>query len=257
MRIGVAGIPVDYKKKGIIRGIEGIKDLGLDALEYQMGRGIRLTKEKAQEIGECGKQYNIEISVHAPYYLNFSVKDESLQKWTGALRQTVGLAQLMHSSITVIHPGWAVKNVKRELSLKNIISNLQEFTRVGVETMGKINAMGHFKEVLQICSNTGHIPVLDFAHIHALTPLKSKDDFLAIFEEVETELGHQNRFHTHFTAVEVSNGEEKKHLPIEEGEPHFMYLVEAVQEMGYNVTVICESPELDRDAVKMKYLFMK
>ena len=257
MKIGVAGIPVDYKKKGIIKGIEGIKDLGLDALEYQMGRGITLSPEKAQEIGECGKQYKVEISVHAPYYLNFSVKDESLQKWTGALRQAIGLAKLMHSSITVIHPGWVVKNMERELCLKNIISNLQEFTPVGIETMGKINAMGHFKEVLQICSNTGHKPVLDFAHIHALTPLRSKDDFLTIFEEVETELGHQSHFHAHFTAVEVLNGEEKKHLPVEKGEPHFMYLAETVKEMGYNVTVICESPELDRDAVKMKHLFME
>ncbi len=255
MKIGIAGIPIDYKKKGIIEGIKGIKELGLDSLEYQLGRGITLKPEKAEQIGICGKDYNVEISLHAPYYLNFSVRDETLIKWMGALHQTTRLAALMNASITVLHPGWVVKSLDRETCLRNIISNLQDFTGLGIETMGRINAMGHFQEVLDICSRTGHRPVLDFAHIHSLNPLKSVHDFLTIFKEVESRLGHQNHFHTHFTAVEVRNGEEKKHLPIEEGEPHFSLLAQAVREQGYNTTVICESPELDRDAVKMKKIY--
>lgn len=257
MKIGIAGIPVDYKKKGILQGIRGIKEIGLDALEYQMGRGIRLSPQKAEQIGACKRGHQVDISLHAPYYLNFSVKDESLQKWMGALGQTVRLAALMDASTTVIHPGWAVKDKDRKTCLKNIISNLEEFPTLGIETMGRINAMGHFKEVLEICSQTEHKPVLDFAHIHALQPLKLKDDFLEIFEEVETTLGHQSHFHAHFSAVEVKNGEEKKHIPLDDGEPHFMHLVQTVLEQGYNTTVICESPALDQDALKMKEIYSR
>lgn len=252
MRIGVAGIPLEYKKKGIVEGIKGIRELQLDTLEYQLGRGITIKKEKAEQIGKCGEEYQVEISLHAPYYLNFSVRDETLQKWTGALHQTIELAALMHASITVLHPGWVVKGLERETCLRNIISNLQDYKNLGIETMGKINSMGHFQEILEICAQTGHRPVLDFAHIHSLQSLKSRNDFVCLFEEVEKKLGHQSHFHTHFTAVEVKNGEEKKHLPIEEGEPSFVHLAEAQRELGYNLTVICESPELDRDALKMK-----
>jgi deoxyribonuclease-4 len=255
MKIGIAGIPVDYKKKGILHGIEGINVIGLDALEYQMGRGIRLTVEKAEQIGACKREHQVDISLHAPYYLNFSVQDESLQKWMGALHQTIRLAVCMDASITVVHPGWVGKDMDRKTCLKNIMSNLQEVPTVGIETMGRINAMGHFEEVLEICSQTDHRPVLDFAHIHALQHLQSKDDFLKIFEEVEAILGHQSHFHAHFTAVEVKNGEEKKHIPLDDGEPHFMHLAQAVIEQGYNTTVICESPALDQDALKMKEIY--
>jgi deoxyribonuclease-4 len=255
MKFGIAGIPIDYKEKGILKGIRGIKELGLDALEYQLGRGIRLRQEKAEQIGTCSMENNVQISLHAPYYLNFSVKDETLKKWTEALSQTMNLAARMNATITVLHPGWVVKGLDRKTCLRNIILNLRDFGGLGIETMGKHKAMGHFKEVLKICSETGHNPVLDFAHIHALQPIRSKDDFLRLFEEVENMLGHQSHFHTHFTGVEVKNGEEKKHLPIAEGGPQFKYLAQTSIEQGYNLTVICESPELDRDALEMKAIY--
>jgi deoxyribonuclease-4 len=257
MKFGVAGIPHPYKKYGTIRGIEGTKELGLDALEYQMGRGIRLKPETAHNIGASGREHGVTISLHGPYYLNFAVSDASLVKWRRALHQTLDLAQCMNATITVIHPGWIPKNEDRVTCLENTIQNLQEFSGhpLGIETMGKRNAIGHFNEVIDICAATGHLPVLDFAHIHALMPLQSKNDFISLFERIETNLGHQNHFHTHFTGVEIKNGEEKKHLPIEGNEPSFQDLAEACIESGYDLTVICESPELDRDACKMKTLY--
>jgi len=257
MKFGVAGIPLDYKTRGTVKGIKGIVELGLDTLEYPMGRGIRLKPETARNIGESGKTHGIDLSLHAPYYLNFAVSDASLMKWNRALRQTLDLACCMHASPTVIHPGWVPQGGNRAVCLKNTIENLQEFPAgtIGIETMGKLNAIGHFDEVIEICAATGHAPVMDFAHIHSLHPLHSTDDFLSLFERIESNLGHQNHFHTHFTGVEIKNGEEKKHLPIEGNEPCFCYLAKACIESGYDVTVICESPELDRDARKMKALY--
>jgi len=257
MKFGVAGIPLDYKHYGTVRGIEGIKDLGLDALEYPMGRGIRVKPETACKIGASGREHDVEISLHAPYYLNFAVQDESLTKWSRALHQTVELAKCMNASITVIHPGWISRDDDRATCLRTTIENLQEFSseKIGIETMGKLSAIGHFNEVIEICAATGYRPVMDFAHIHSLQPLRSKNDFSSLFERIESVLGHQDHFHTHFTGVEVKNGEEKKHLPIGGNEPSFKYLAETCIESGYDITVICESPELDRDALEMKTIY--
>ncbi|MBU7032435.1 MAG: TIM barrel protein [Theionarchaea archaeon] len=257
MKFGVAGIPLDFKKHGTIRGIKSIKELGLDALEYPMGHGIRLKSETAHRIGASGREHGVEVSLHAPYYLNFAAGDESIMKWSRALHQTVELAECMNASITVIHPGWISGDDDRALCLKRTIENLREFSSetIGIETMGKLSAIGHFSEVLDICAATGHRPVMDFAHIHSLQPLQSKNDFSSLFDRIESVLGHQDHFHTHFTGVEVKNGEEKKHLPMRGNEPNFAYLAETCIESGYDITVICESPELDRDALEMKKIY--
>ena len=42
------------------------KERGLDCYEYSFGRGINIGDEKAQAIGDEGKKFGVEITVHAP-----------------------------------------------------------------------------------------------------------------------------------------------------------------------------------------------
>lgn len=57
-----------------------VRDMGLDCFEYSFGRGVRMTEAKAISIGDAFREQNVEISVHAPYYINFAnPSDESAQ----------------------------------------------------------------------------------------------------------------------------------------------------------------------------------
>ena len=49
-----------------------VRNLGLSCFEYSFGRGVSLTDERAVSIGNAFKQVDVEISVHAPYYINFA-----------------------------------------------------------------------------------------------------------------------------------------------------------------------------------------
>ena len=61
-----------------------VKDFGLDCFEYSFGRGVRMTEAKAVSIGDAFREQGVEISVHAPYYINFAnPSDESAQKSYG------------------------------------------------------------------------------------------------------------------------------------------------------------------------------
>ena len=57
-----------------------VKEMGLDCFEYSFGRGVNLSDEKAQQIGKAFSDCGVEISVHAPYYVNFSNPDDEQAK---------------------------------------------------------------------------------------------------------------------------------------------------------------------------------
>ena len=74
IRIGPAGIPLSCKgrtnKDGIIYTH---RNLDLNAIEIQFVRGLYvMSDEEAQIIRECSKENDIEVHVHAPYYINLA-----------------------------------------------------------------------------------------------------------------------------------------------------------------------------------------
>ena len=49
-----------------------VRDFGLDCFEYSFGRGVNMSEAKAVSIGEAFREEGVEISVHAPYFINFA-----------------------------------------------------------------------------------------------------------------------------------------------------------------------------------------
>ena len=57
-----------------------VNNLGLNAYEYSLARGTNLSEETALKLKNAFAEYNIAISVHAPYYINFACPDEQVEK---------------------------------------------------------------------------------------------------------------------------------------------------------------------------------
>ena len=55
---------------------EYIRRMGLDAYEYQCGRGVRISLEAAQQLGQLAAQQGVTLSLHAPYYISLSGIEE-------------------------------------------------------------------------------------------------------------------------------------------------------------------------------------
>ena len=73
-----------------------VKEMGLDCFEYSFGRGVRMTEAKAISIGEAFRNEGIEISVHAPYYINFAnPSDENAAKSYGYVLDSGKALKLM------------------------------------------------------------------------------------------------------------------------------------------------------------------
>ncbi|MEM2925307.1 MAG: TIM barrel protein [Methanocellales archaeon] len=256
IKVGIAGMPIASKGKGTEEGIRYIARIGLEALEIQFVRNVYMSSEGAKRAGKIAMENKIELTVHAPYYINLSSnKTETVEKSKQWIISSAKVASALNSNLVVFHPGYETGNA-RELIVKTLNEIIEELHSIGIknvllglETTGKQSQFGSIEEIKEVVEEVeGTKPVLDFAHIHARTngALKSKKAFELVFDSFNLD-----SYHIHFTAVEYSGGNEKKHLALN-GEPDFKLLAEVLIERGYDATIICESPFLERDALKMK-----
>lgn len=249
-------MPIATKGKGIEEGIRYLARIGLEALEIQFVRNVYMSSDVAKKAGKIAEENKIELTVHAPYYINLSSnKTETVEKSKQWILSSAKIASAMNSYLVVFHPGYKSENAKK-LILKALNEIIEELHSIGIknvflglETTGRQSQFGSIEEIKRIIEEVKETkPVLDFAHIHARGngALRSKKDFELVFDSFNLD-----SYHIHFTAVEYSKGNERKHLTLN-GEPNFQLLAEVLMERGYSATIICESPILEQDALKMK-----
>jgi deoxyribonuclease-4 len=84
IRFGPSGNSDEFYAQGYkhtSEAMQWISGMGLSAFEYSFGRGVRLKPDTAKKIAGEAKKYDIFLSVHAPYYINFaSAQTESKNK---------------------------------------------------------------------------------------------------------------------------------------------------------------------------------
>ena len=264
IRIGPAGIPLSCKgrtnKDGIIYTH---RNLDLNAIEIQFVRGLYvMSDEEAQIIRECSKENDIEVHVHAPYYINLAGDGEEIEMSFEKILRSAQMANNIGAKTVVIHPGFYGENGEKK-TMKLVIKNSKKITgilkkeklkvKIGMETMGKQKVFGTLDEIIEVCKSVkGVIPVIDLAHIHARGNgcLKERKDFEEIFEKLKPlKLKH---YLLHVTGVLYENGNELYHLPIKKGDMPIAPLVEIILDNNYNVTLISESPLLEHDAVYIR-----
>ena len=79
IRFGTAGTSDSFAAQGYKSSLdvpEYTAKMGLNAFEYQCGRGVRLGLDKAARMAALAAQRDILFSVHAPYYISMSSLEE-------------------------------------------------------------------------------------------------------------------------------------------------------------------------------------
>lgn len=255
---------------------EYIERMGLDAYEYQCGRGVNIGLDKAAELGLRAKEKNIALSLHAPYYISMSsVEPEKRDNSVNYILQSARAVNAMGGDRIVVHTGSCGK-ISREEALSLAIDTMKKAVsaldseglsniRICPETMGKINQLGTLDEVLELCLvDERLIPCIDFGHLNARTlgGLSTFQDFSEVFTKIENKLGlsRLREFHSHFSKIEYTTGGEKKHLTFEDTVygPNFEPVVELILKKNCSPTIICESAGTQaEDAKTMKDYYEK
>ncbi len=236
-----------------------VKKRNLDCFEYSFGRGVRMSEDKAIAIGEAFGKEGVEISVHAPYFINFANPDDEMAaKSYGYVLDSAKMLKLMGGKRVVFHPAAQGKASREEAvalteeRLKTLrdyvyLNNLQDLMFCP-ETMGKLAQIGTVEEVVRFCKvDSIYTPCVDFGHINARErgSLQSVEDYKSRLEYMIAELGYERmkHFHVHFSKIMYGAKGEIKHLTFEDSTygPEFHPLAVALKELALEPYIVSES----------------
>jgi len=141
----------------------------------------------------------------------------------------------------------------------SVLKSERNAVTLRVETMGRPKQFGTLEEVLFLCRDLdGLEPCLDFSHIHAREGrVNSFPEFDRILRKLGRKLGPGalKDVHFHIAGVDYGRIGEIKHLDLKESNFRYDEWVEALKENNVAGTVICESPNLESDALMLKKLY--
>ena len=252
-------------------------EMGLDAYEYECGKGVNASIETFAEIGIRAAELGVHMSLHAPYFISLSsIEEEKRLNSVKYIIQSLTAAKALGANVIVVHAGSASK-IDRRTALSyardTVEKALDESAKlgldgisIGLETMGKVNQLGTLDEIIELCSiDTRLVPVVDFGHLYARdhgNDMTSSEQVKRAFDKVSMRLGGEvaENMHCHFSCIEYSNGGEVKHLTFENVSfgPNPDMFAKTLFEIGVTPTVICESAGTqDIDALFMKEQYMR
>lgn len=253
-----------------------VKERGLDCFEYSFGRGVRMTEEKALSIGEAFAVEGVEISVHAPYFINFANPDDEMAAKSYAyVLDSVKMAKLMGGKRVVFHPAAQGKASREEavclteerlkILREYVYLNGMDDMMICPETMGKFAQIGTVEEIVRFCKiDKIYVPCVDFGHINAREQgsLKTAADYKSRLEYMLTELGYERmkNFHVHFSKIMYGAKGEIKHLTFADElyGPEFEPLAVALKDLKLEPYIVSESDGTQaEDAKAMKDIYNK
>jgi len=261
---GTAGVPHSSKKPPTtINGIKRIAELGLGCMEIEFVRGVTMGEAGARLVAGVAAEEGIKLSAHAPYYINFNAHEpEKITASQDRLVQTARIASLCGAQSAVFHTAFYLGDSPEKAyeliinSLEPVIERLEK-ENIGItlrpEVMGKPSQFGTVEEVIRLCAELkGLAPCLDFAHWHARTGAEnSYQEFVSTLKKLEDGLGKAalEDMHIHFSGIHYGQKGERKHLNLEESDLQYRELVKALIDCKVEGLVICESPNLEEDAL--------
>lgn len=220
----------------------------------------------ASLVAEIAAREGVKLSAHAPYFINLSAHEpEKIRASQGRILQTARIASICRAESIVLHtafylgdpPEETYGNVKKHLA--EVVHQLkQETNRVWIrpEVMGKPSQLGTIEEICSLSIELeGIAPCIDFAHWHARTgAFNSYPEFASILQEVEERLGRValDNMHIHASGIAYGKKGETKHLNLKESDFQYAELLQALKDYDAKGMVICESPNLEEDALLLQ-----
>lgn len=267
---GTVGTPRSTPKRpgGTIGSISHLAGQDLHAYEIAWVRSVRVSEKTCLQIKETAEEFQVDLSVHAPYFINLNADDEEWPKSRKRLMDAARAGYMAGATDIIFHPGSYFEQppeVVLEVAIPRLQGCVEELKQDGVdvtlrpETMGKGALLGSLADTLVMARQVDNVePCIDFAHLHARAgdgSINSKAEWLELLTAYSEALGEAalGRLHCHLSGIEYSEKGERNHLMIEDSDLDLDALLEALVDMNCGGRILCESPEdMDVDAQLIK-----
>jgi deoxyribonuclease-4 len=265
---GPSGIPAAAEGKGLVKGIEKIKELGLDAMELAFVQAVYVKDEaKAREVNQIREKMNVRLTVHAPYYINLnSKKPEIIDASIGRLYLACKMGGLCGAESVAVHAAFRHQDDFKIIQQKivNACNQINERLntdkikiKIAPEYAGKKSQWGSLEEVMDIAHEKNISWCMDFGHYHATHNgiLTKKEKFDEILEKIEKfDSNYLNDLHIQCCGITFTDKGEKYHTSFDSHEStlNWKAMVESFKEFNIGGICITECPGQERDALLLK-----
>ncbi|MAG78464.1 endonuclease IV [archaeon] len=244
---------------GIGSGIDTLPEMekaGIKVAEVEFVRNIYMTNEKAKLLNPIAKKHKVQLSIHAPYYINLNSEEKA--KVTASKKRILDSCERGHHlgvNYIVFHAGYVGKMTREQTyeNIKNNILDLQDKikekkykVKLAPETTGKISVFGDLDETLDLAKQTKTAFCIDFSHLKARLLGKIN------YEDVIKKIKHYKHIHSHFSGIEWTDKGEKRHIPTNKKEAKL--LLKLLKKHKVNINIINESPRTWEDTLMMNKL---
>ncbi len=267
LHFGPAGIPVSAKGKKPEQGVREVKRLGLDCMEIEFVRGVRMSENSAAAVRDAARETGIRLTAHGPYYINLCSKEP--EKVSASIRRVLDTARvgsLCGAESITFHAAFYQGRDEREIfnevaaRLESILAILaKDRVKVAVrpELTGKPSQFGSLEELIELSRRVkGVLPCIDFAHLFARTNgrYNSYEEFCEVLDALKKGLGAGilKNMHIHVSGIEFTAKGERRHLELENSRFNWKDLLRALLDYKVEGVCICESPTLEKDALLLK-----
>jgi len=263
---GTGGTPHSSRTRSTLDGIRRIAELRLGCMEIEFVQGVRMGEAGARLVAEMAAREGVKLSAHGPYFINLNAHEpEKITASQERILQTARIASICGAESIIFHaayylgdpPEKTYSSVKRYLAeVMNQLRRENNQIWVRVEVMGKPSEFGTIDEILNLCTELEGVGIgMDFAHAHARGGgVNSYPEFTSVLQQIKQRLGEGalNNMHIHVSGIAYGKKGEIKHLNLPESDLQYVELLRALKDYDVKGIVICESPNLEVDALLLQ-----
>jgi deoxyribonuclease-4 len=264
---GTAGVPNSTpKKNNPIEGVKQVHTLGLDCMQLEFAHGVRMKEEVSSGLRKVSYELGVPLTSHGPYYINLNAREQDkIDSSVERIIQTAKISDLCGAESMTFHAAFYMKDspfdvfdlVEKSLNvIEERLNRLDIEIELRPELTGKTSQFGSLDELINLTKNVGSCrPCMDFSHLYArIGQYNSYDEFTTILDRLIDELGRSalDNMHIHISGISSNSKGDLKHLNLEDSDFNWRELMKALKDYQCKGYVICNSPNLEKDAIMLK-----
>lgn len=264
---GIASQVYAREKLDTVAGITFAKKIGLSALELAFVHNVYLSPLTAEKVNIAAKHEKVELTVHAPYYINLHPRSPKAGTFSkNLLLHAAKVGGLAGARNIAFHPASYLSQDPKivfPIVRDNLIEVADRLASEHIDVVlrpelrGKLAAFGNLEEIVALSKLRDTIkPCIDFAHHVACTNGKANsfEEFCKVFTYLKNELGSSalHDVHIHFAGILYTAKGETAHANFADCPFDYNALARAFAKFDIKGVAICESPDKEHDALLMK-----
>jgi len=267
---GTAGIPIRTNPRTYENAFQDLTEMNLGCMEIEFVRGVNMNVKTQPVVYKTAKEKGLVLTAHGPYFINLASPEED--KVEASIKRILDTARTANAcgGYSITFHGAFYMGQDKEAVYKKVYAKMSYIMEtlkseniniwIRPELTGKATQWGDLDELIRISNDLENVlPCIDFAHLHARTAgeWNTYDEFARVFEKMGNEIGAYalENFHAHIAGIEYTAKGERRHLNLDESDLQYKDLMKAFKDFNVKGTVICESPEIENDAMLLQKIY--